>query len=210
MPSTPPVSTHAPHTRLATPSAWVARFAALVPAGEVLDLACGSGRHARLFASLGHPVLAVDRDATALASLCACGDPGLVTRRVDLEPAPAELAARQAEATWPFQAGRYAAIVVTNYLYRPTLAALPSCLVPGGILIYETFARGNERFGKPSNPDFLLAPNELLHLALQATPPLQLVAFEQGHVDFPAPAMVQRLCARRPDDSAALAALPRR
>ena len=209
MPSMPPpVLPHAPRTPLVTPSAWVARFAALVPAGEVLDLACGSGRHARLFASLGHPVLAVDRDAAALASLSACGDPGLITLQIDLEPAPAELVARQAETAWPLKAGRFAAIVVTNYLYRSTLAALPSCLAPGGILIYETFARGNERFGKPSNPDFLLAPDELLHLALQAAPPLQVFAFEQGHVDFPAPAMVQRLCARRPDDSAAPAALP--
>lgn len=209
MPSPPTVSPHAPCTPLATASAWVARFAALVPVGEVLDLACGSGRHARLFARLGHPVLAVDRDAAVLAGLSARGDPGLTTLQIDLEPAPAELVARQAEAVWPLQAVRFAAIIVTNYLYRPTLAALPGCLAPGGILIYETFARGNERFGKPSNPDFLLAPDELLHLALQATPPLQVVAFEQGHVDFPAPAVVQRLCARRPDDSAAPPALPR-
>ena len=202
----PPPARHAP---IAAPSAWVARFASLVPAGEVLDLACGSGRHARLFAGRGHPVLAVDRDATALAGLAACGDPGLVTLQIDLEAGPADLGLAQTQPAWPFQPGRFAAIIVTNYLYRPTLAMLPTCLAPGGILIYETFARGNERYGKPSNPDFLLAPDELLQLALQATPLLQVVAFEQGYVDLPAPAIVQRLCARRPDCSATAVALPR-
>ena len=96
--------------------------------------------------------------------------------------------------------------MVTNYLYRPTLAATLASLAPGGILIYETFARGNERYGKPSNPDFLLEPDELLQLAMLATPPLRVVAFEQGYVDSPAPAMVQRLCAVRPAEDGASAA----
>ncbi|MBC7514512.1 MAG: class I SAM-dependent methyltransferase [Herminiimonas sp.] len=197
-----------PHAPVGAPSAWVARFASLSPDGEVLDLACGSGRHARLFASLGHPVLAVDRDATALAHLAALGMPDLVTMQIDLEsPVPLDVHPDQVSVAWPFPAGRFAAIVVTNYLYRPTLAAIPASLTPGGILIYETFARGNERYGRPSNPDFLLAPGELLHLALQATPPLQVVAFEQGFVDLPSPAMVQRLCAIRLDDAGASVAM---
>jgi len=173
----------APHGALAQPSAWVVRFAPLVPAGEVLDLACGSGRHSRLFAATGHPVLAVDRRPEALAE--AAGD-GITTLELDLESA--EQAAR-----WPFASGRFAGIVVTNYLFRPLMAALADALAPGGVLIYETFAHGNEQFGKPSNPDFLLAPGELLELARRQA--LGVVAYEHGYVERPKPAMVQRLCA---------------
>ncbi|MDB5919635.1 MAG: SAM-dependent methyltransferase, partial [Massilia sp.] len=126
-------------------SPWVARFAPLVPSGEVLDLACGSGRHARYLAGLGHPVLALDRDPQALA--LAAG-PGITTFEYDLERECASPCA-----AWPFAAGRFAGIVVTNYLHRPLLASLAASLRPDGLLIYETFAIGNEAFGKPSNPD---------------------------------------------------------
>ena len=172
------------HVSLATASPWVRRFAHLVPPGEVLDLACGSGRHARLFAALGHPVLALDRDPQALA---AAAGPGIVTLEHDLE---AEGAA------WPFAPGRFAGIVVTNYLHRPLFAHLAAALAPGGILVYETFARGNERFGKPSNPAFLLAPGELLDMARDHG--LTVLAYEDGRVDAPRPARVQRLCAAAP------------
>ena len=162
-------------------SAWVARFAPLAPRGEVLDLACGSGRHARHFAALGHPVLALDRDAAALAA--AAGE-GVTTMAYDLEdPALA----------WPFEADRFAAIVVTNYLHRPLFAHLAASLRDDGVLIYETFALGNEAFGKPSNPAFLLAHGELL--AIAAVHGLAPVAYEDGVVERPKPAMVQRLCA---------------
>jgi SAM-dependent methyltransferase len=167
------------------PSAWVRRFARLVPAGEVLDLACGSGRHARLFAALGHPVTALDRDPDALA--LAAG-PGISTLQYDLE---AEGSA------WPFAPGRFAGIVVTNYLHRPLLPQLVESLAPGGVLIYETFALGNEVFGKPSNPAFLLAPGELLGMA--GTGALRVIAYELGVVSQPKPAVVQRLCATGPD-----------
>ena len=169
---------HAPTDK---PSSWVRRFAPLVPEGEVLDLACGSGRHARLFARLGHPVLAVDRDPQALA---ATAGPGIATLEVDLE---AEGAA------WPFEAGRFAGIVVTNYLHRPLMADLAASLAPGGVLIYETFALGNEAYGKPSNPAFLLRPGELLEVAAGAG--LRVLAYEDGVVQEPKPARVQRLCA---------------
>jgi SAM-dependent methyltransferase len=162
-------------------SAWAGRFAAAVPAGEVLDLACGSGRHARLFASMEHPVLAVDRDPQALA--LAAG-PGIATLEIDLEAEGAR---------WPFAAGRFAGIVVTNYLHRPLMADLVKSLAPNGVLIYETFALGNEAFGKPSNPAFLLRPGELLDIALQGG--LNVLAFEDGVVTQPRPARVQRLCA---------------
>lgn len=172
---------HAP-----TPDAspWVCRFAPLVPAGEVLDLACGSGRHARLFAALGHPVLALDRDRAALAATAA---PGIVTLHADLEIEGAP---------WPFEAGRFAGIVVTNYLHRPLLAQLCASLAPGGILLYETFALGNEAFGKPSNPAFLLHPGELLEMASAGG--LRVFAYEDGIVADPKPARVQRLCAGGP------------
>jgi SAM-dependent methyltransferase len=150
----------------------------------VLDLACGSGRHARLFAAHGHQVVAVDRAAEALA---AAAGPGIATLQADLE---AEGAA------WPFAAARFAGIVVTNYLHRPLLADLVRSLAPGGVLIYETFALGNEAFGKPSNPAFLLAPGELLALAGQGG--LRVIAYEDGLVGVPRPALVQRLCAAGP------------
>jgi len=165
-------------------SPWVARFAPLAPAGEVLDLACGGGRHARLFAARGHAVLALDRDPAALGTAAGAG---ITTMAHDLE-APGS--------AWPFAPGRFAAIVVTNYLHRPLFDHLLKSLAPNGVLIYETFAEGNGQFGKPSNPAFLLAPGELLHVAARGG--LQVFAFEDGRVDRPKPALVQRLCAGGP------------
>jgi SAM-dependent methyltransferase len=168
----------------ADPSPWVRRFAGLVPPGEVLDLACGSGRHARLFSALGHPVLALDRDPAALA---AAAGQGIVTLAYDLEAEGSR---------WPFAAQRFAGIVVTNYLHRPLLPLLAAALAPNGVLIYETFAIGNEAFGKPSNPAFLLQPGELL--ALAAAGGLPVLAYEDGVVGRPKAALVQRLCATGP------------
>jgi SAM-dependent methyltransferase len=172
------------HQHTDRPSAWVARWAPAIPPGETLDLACGGGRHARLLAGLAHPVLALDRDAAALAQ--ATGQ-GIATLAYDLE-APGN--------PWPFAPGRFAGIVVTNYLHRPLFADLAAALAPGGMLIYETFAIGNEVFGKPSNPAFLLAPGELLDLARDGG--LRVLAYEDGIVATPRPARVQRLCAVGP------------
>jgi SAM-dependent methyltransferase len=163
------------------PSAWVARFAPLIPPGEALDLACGGGRHARLLAARGLQVTALDRDARALA---AAGARGVNTVAHDLE-APGS--------RWPFAPGRFQGIVVTNYLHRPLFGEIVASLAPDGILIYETFAQGNEVFGKPSNPDFLLAPGELLDVAMRGG--LRVLAYEDGVVSMPKPARVQRLCA---------------
>lgn len=164
------------------PSPWVARWTALIrPGGEVLDLACGSGRHARYLAALGFEVVAVDRDPALFPDPPA----GVTLLGADLEAG-----------RWPFDGRRFDAIVVTNYLHRPLLAVLAGSLEPGGVLVYETFARGNERFGKPSNPDYLLAPGELLE-AVRGT--LRVVAYEDLVVSVPRPAAVQRLCARRDD-----------
>nr|WP_315400427.1 methyltransferase domain-containing protein [uncultured Duganella sp.] len=175
-------------------SPWVQRYAPLIPGGDVLDLACGNGRHARHLVALGHSVVAVDRDADALA---AAAGPGITTSAIDLE---------QPGAAWPFGPDRFAGIVVTNYLHRPLTAAMIASLAPNGVLIYETFADGNAQFGKPSNPDFLLAAGELL--AWAGAHGLRVVAFEDGVVDAPKTAMVQRICAVRPEFPRVAALLP--
>jgi len=162
-------------------SLWVQRFLPLItPGGSVLDLACGQGRHSLLLAERGYQVDAVDRDAAALAEISARA-PGIVTRAADLEGG-----------AWPYRGRTFDGIVVTNYLFRPLLPMLLDSLDANGVLIYETFMVGNERFGKPSNPDFLLRPGELLDMVRLR---LTVVAFEQGEIDAPRPAMVQRLCA---------------
>ena len=181
-------STHAssptsPHATRA--SAWIERFAPLVAAGAtVLDLACGYGRHARYFAGRGHRVVAVDRDESALAALA--GQPRIETRRLDLEDGSAPLAGEH-----------FGAIVVTHYLHRPLFPFLLDALAGDGVLLYETFARGNEAYGRPTNPDFLLQRDELWQLAERR---LTVIAFEQGVVAVPQPGVVlQRLAAVGPD-----------
>jgi SAM-dependent methyltransferase len=165
------------------PSSWVLRWAHLVKArGTVLDLACGGGRHARWFAARGHEVTAVDRDPEAIASLR--GVAGVNGLLADLEGGN----------PWPLAGRRFDGIVVTNYLHRPLFARLVESLAEDGVLIYETFAAGNERFGRPSNPQFLLQPGELLDAFGKS---LTVVAYEQGTLERPKPAMIQRLCALR-------------
>lgn len=168
---------------LDAPSAWVLRWESLIPAGgRVLDVAAGSGRHARHLALRGHPVDAVDRDAAALEALA--GVPGITVRCCDIESGP-----------WPYAAQYFSGIVVTNYLHRPLFPHLLAALGPGGILIYETFAAGNENYGRPTNPDFLLKPGELLEVVRGR---LKVIAYEDVSVSEPRPAMVQRLCAVKP------------
>lgn len=154
----------------------------------MLDLACGRGRHARLFLERGHPVTAVDIDVSGLADLH--GQPQLEVIRADLESAP-----------WPLPGRRFGAVVVTNYLWRPLFGTILDAIDDGGVLLYETFALGNEAYRRPSNPDFLLAPGELLE-AVRGR--LRVVAYEHGHVDRPRPAIKQRLCAVRTDQPAPL------
>jgi SAM-dependent methyltransferase len=163
------------------PSAWVVRFATLIPdGGRILDVACGSGRHARFFAANGHTVEAVDRDISAFLDVPA----SVHVREADIESGP-----------WPYADEKFAGMVVTNYLHRPLMPALVACVAPGGAFIYETFAAGNEKYGRPSRPDFLLQPGELLE-AVRGQ--LQVVAFEDIYVDAPKPARIQRIAAVRP------------
>jgi SAM-dependent methyltransferase len=170
------VSTHAS----IDPSPWVVRFSALVQdGGKVLDVACGRGRHSRWFAARGCQVVAVDRDAGALERLA--GIAGVTHVNADLE-----------KDRWPFEGQKFDAIVVTHYLHRALFPPLLASLADDGALLYETFARGNEAYGKPSNPDFLLAEGELLGVFGGS---LTVVAFEQGRVDGDATAVMQRLAA---------------
>lgn len=169
-------------------SPWVARFTHLVPhagvsSGTVLDVASGKGRNARHFLAAGYRVTAVDRDISALAGLAA--NPNCEIVAADLESG----------APLPFADRRFAAVVVTNYLHRPLLPALIAAVEPGGVFIYETFAAGNARYGHPRNPDYLLRPGELLEAAAGR---LRVVAFEEGFVTSPRPAVVQRICAQAP------------
>jgi SAM-dependent methyltransferase len=131
-------------------SSWVARFAPALPDGPVLDVACGGGRHLRHFRDQGRPVVGIDRDLAGVADLAG-------SDRVELIQADLE-----GGAPWPLGDRRFAGVVVANYLWRPLFPALVAAVAPGGWLLYETFAQGNERFGRPRNPDFLLAPGELL------------------------------------------------
>lgn len=158
------------------PSDWVLRWAGLVGRGPLLDLACGGGRHARLFASRGLEVVAVDRETQVFPEK-------IEFIRADLENGN----------PWPLAGRRFAAIVVANYLHRPLFPRIVESLEEGGVLIYETFMIGNEKFGRPSNPQFLLRPGELL----EAFAGLTVAGFEQGRLDRPKPAMIQRLCALR-------------
>jgi SAM-dependent methyltransferase len=165
---------------LERPSEWVARWAHRIrPHGTVLDLACGSGRHSRFLAVQGFRVCAVDRDPQALGTLS--GFAGVTVLSADLEGGP-----------WPLPGAKFDGIVVTNYLHRPLFPRILDALTPAGVLIYETFAAGNERFGKPSNPDFLLRPGELLDSARGR---LRVLAYEDLEVTVPKPARIQRICA---------------
>jgi SAM-dependent methyltransferase len=171
-----------PHAVSDQPSPWVARFLPLVPAGgHVLDLAAGGGRHTRLARERGFAVTAVDIDIAGLADLG--GDPRVEIVAADLESGP-----------WPFGGRRFTGVIVTNYLHRPLLPTLVSAVAEGGALVYETFAQGNETFGKPSNPNFLLKPDELLDTVRGQ---LTVVAYEHGKIESPRPAVVQRLAAVR-------------
>ena len=169
------------------PSLWVRRWSHLVKAqGSVLDVACGHGRHAQYFHQQNHPVTLVDRAQAAIDS-------------IDIAPQVCEKVVADIEnGPWPFAGRHVDAVVVTNYLWRPLMPALLACLAPGGVLLYETFAQGNETVGKPSRPDFLLRPGELLEVCKG----LRIVAFEDGFVQATAnlPArFVQRIAAVNED-----------
>lgn len=162
------------------PSPWIVQWAGLVAAGAaVLDVAAGGGRHTRLFAERGHKVTAIDHDTSAL------------TPRANVEIVQADL---ENGSPWPLPGRTFGAVVVTNYLHRPLFPALLDALAPGGVLLYETFMAGNERFGRPSNPEFLLKDGELLELVRGR---FSVVAYEARLISEPKMAMVQRIAARK-------------
>lgn len=162
------------------PSPWIAQWAGLIPGGAaILDVAAGGGRHSQFFADLGHPVTAVDRDISALAS-----HPGIESIQADLEDG----------SLWPLPGRTFGAVLVTNYLHRPLLPSILEAVAPGGVLLFETFMEGNERFGRPSRPEFLLKDGELLELVRGR---LSVIAYEARMISQPRMAMVQRIVARR-------------
>ncbi len=165
------------------PSPWLVRHLEMLPGnGLILDLACGSGRHTRWLAAQGRHVLAVDRDRSALAGLQ--GLPGVEVLVADLE-----------SGDWPLAGRQFAGVLVTNYLWRPRLAEVCALLAPDGVLLYETFMVGNEAYGKPSNPEFLLRSGELREVSAAAG--LREIAFEEGYTPTPKPALRQAICAVR-------------
>jgi SAM-dependent methyltransferase len=164
-------------------SPWVTRWSHLLaPGASVLDIACGSGRHMKWLANLGHQVTGIDRSPEALLEAASYG----ATVLADIENGP-----------WPLMNGRnvqqFQALVVTNYLWRPLFPVMAESVAPGGFLIYETFSQGQETVGKPSRPDFLLQAGELL----ARFPGFRVIAFEEGFLENP-PRFVQRLVAQRP------------
>jgi len=168
-----------------TPSAWVQRFVARVPNldnDKVLDVACGNGRHTRLFLDAGYKIVAVDQNIAGIQTLI--HHPNLTVLKADLE----------SKNGWPFLNQQFSGVIVTNYLFRPILNDIVSAVGPGGVLIYETFATGNEQYGRPRNPDFLLREGELIETVANK---LSIVAYEHGFVEKPKPAVVQRIVAIR-------------
>ena len=166
------------------PLDWVVKHAAGIDeSGHVLDLACGNGRHTRYLLSLGFRVTALDRITGGLSRMV--GNNGLRILECDLEDGSA----------WPLAGESFEGVVVTNYLYRPIFGSLINALSDGGVLIYQTFAIGNAEYGRPHNPDFLLRKNELIETF---GPHLDILDFEQGYTDQPSPAIIQRICCRKP------------
>ena len=178
--STPALAATLPDSHGAqAPSQWIARFAHLVrPQGQVLDIACGLGRHMRLFHAKNHGVTGVDKAQAAIDAVANLG-PAI---QADIENYP-----------WPLPGQQFDAVVVTNYLWRPLWPQILDSVKPGGLLLYETFAQGNEAFGKPSRADFLLAPGELL----QVCNGWQIIAYEHGQLRQPE-RVVQRIAAIKP------------
>jgi len=192
------IPTSSTHHGLEPPSGWVKRWAHLLLSNEsvvdhdslqVLDLACGHGRHMQLFAGLGHTVLGVDRNAEALKTASQWGE----TLQADIE-----------NAEWPLEGRSFKGVVVTNYLWRDLFPQILNSVAEGGVLIYETFSQGNQVFGKPSRPEFLLQPGELLQLCSG----LRIVAFEEGFVPSP-DRLIQRVVAIRVPSDLEPAALSR-
>lgn len=170
---------------------WVRRHAPLIRAGgNVLDLACGKGRHSRFFLDLGMVVTAVDRDVRGVRDLITNPAAEIIEADLEGEEVPGELGGG-----WPLGERHFDGVVVVNYLHRPLFPNILAAIAPGGVLIYQTFATGHEKLGRPRNPDFLLRENELKD---SFTPDLEVIDFQQGKITRPAPAIVQQICCRRP------------
>ncbi|PKU21361.1 class I SAM-dependent methyltransferase [Telmatospirillum siberiense] len=179
-----------PRCQNSDPSPWISRFASLVPSGaRVLDLACGGGRHGRFFLERGARVTLLDQDVSSVADLAGVAE----VIEADLEVG----------LPWPLAGRDFDAVVVVNYLYRPLMSRLVESVAPGGLFLYETYARGNERYDRPRNPDHLLSPGELLGAASGR---LQVLSYEAGIETrkTEGPKVIQRICATRVEEPVAL------
>jgi SAM-dependent methyltransferase len=173
-------------------SPFVERWTRDVHGGNALDVACGLGRHVRLLLSRGVAVVGVDRDPAALDAIANESADAVANGRLELVLADLE------NAPWPLGDRQFALVVVTNYLWRPLLPRVLSAVALDGLLLYETFRAGQERFGRPSNPDFLLQPGELRSVVGDA---FEVLQFEDGPEGDPPTAMRQRIAARRKKDA---------
>jgi len=178
------------------PDPWVKKYAALIPVGPVLDLACGNGRHGRYFLDRGYPVTFVDKDTSAINDLSTHNNAELITYDIEnsyLETNGLKGSAKKRDTLWPFKENQFSGIVVTNYLHRPLFSHLKTTVKLGGIIIYKTFSTGNEQFGRPRNPDFLLKENEL---RTAFSKQFREIAFYQGLETNPE-RMTQAICVKR-------------
>jgi SAM-dependent methyltransferase len=168
-------------------SPWISRFCHLIrEGGTVLDLAAGGGRHTRFLLERGFSVTALDRDISKLQAMKA----GRSTKAAHLDIIAADL---EDGSPWPLLKRRFDAVIVVNYLWRPLFPSLLDALTPDGVLLYDTFAVGQEKIGKPSNPDFLLRPGELLEVVRGR---LDVIAYEHGEIAGAiGPAIKQRIAA---------------
>jgi SAM-dependent methyltransferase len=186
-------------------SPWVARWSSSVPRdvaeGSVLDVACGAGRHALHFLRQKHPVSAIDISELAINTIANTlnSEERKLCQLIqaDIENAP-----------WPLAGKQFAGVIVTNYLWRPLLPTLLQSVAVGGVLIYETFCAGNETVGKPSRPDFLLQPGELLSVC--STAGLRVIAYEDGFLSAPDRFMQRIACVREKSASISAARYPLR
>ena len=178
------MASHNSHEKRTNPSPWIERFVCQITGnGTVLDLACGGGRHGRMFLSHGHRVTFLDCNITAIIDLSTSVKAELI--EADLE----------ADSGWPLIGRTFDAVIVTNYLWRPILPHIVNTVAPGGLLLYETFASGNEAFGRPRNPDFLLKAGELLE-AMRGQ--LEVLRYEHLYQEAPGPSVIQHIAAFRP------------
>ena len=161
------------------PNKWVECYSSLIPSGgSVLDLACGSGRHTGMLLNKGYQVTAVDIDTTLIKQNFSNKNLNIV--KCDLESL----------SFWPFEKNSFLGIIVVNYLHRPLFSKIIESLREEGVLVYQTFADGHSRYGKPKNPDYLLKRGELKTVFDS----MKIISYQHGYLSYPSQSIIQRIC----------------